>query len=68
MDTVHADRLERARLALEGLSIGDSFGERFFGHTSEKLDWMIQARVHPEGVWHLSILRQGIRRTVFVML
>lgn len=51
MDTIHADRLERARLALEGLSIGDSFGERFFGHTSEKLDWMIQSRVHPEGVW-----------------
>lgn len=24
------DRLERARLSLEGLSVGDAFGERFF--------------------------------------
>jgi ADP-ribosylglycohydrolase len=26
----HADRMARARLALEGLSVGDAFGERFF--------------------------------------
>ena len=27
----HAARIARARLALDGLSIGDAFGERFFG-------------------------------------
>jgi ADP-ribosylglycohydrolase len=28
--TEHAQRMERARLSLEGLSIGDAFGECFF--------------------------------------
>ena len=28
----HAARMARARLSLDGLSLGDAFGERFFGH------------------------------------
>lgn len=31
-DSTNIARLERARLSLEGLSIGDAFGERFFAH------------------------------------
>jgi hypothetical protein len=27
----HAERMERAQLALDGLSVGDAFGEQFFG-------------------------------------
>lgn len=26
----HVDRMTRARLSLDGLSVGDAFGERFF--------------------------------------
>lgn len=28
----HAERIARARLSLEGLSLGDAFGERYFAH------------------------------------
>lgn len=30
LPTDHADRMARARLSLDGLSVGDAFGERFF--------------------------------------
>lgn len=40
----HADRLARARLSLEGLSVGDAFGERFFSAQSE---WLISHRALP---------------------
>ena len=30
--TTPTTRLERAHIALEGLSVGDAFGERFFLH------------------------------------
>ena len=32
MTSLDSTRFARARLALEGLSIGDAFGERFFVH------------------------------------
>ena len=31
------DAISRARLSLDGLSVGDAFGERFFGPSSEVL-------------------------------
>jgi ADP-ribosylglycohydrolase len=37
----HADRMARARLSLEGLSVGDAFGQQFFG-------WPEDARVSRE--------------------
>src|SRR5689334_6820995 len=33
-DEDHFARLQRARGSLEGLSVGDAFGEQFFGHLS----------------------------------
>lgn len=46
-------RLERARLALDGLSVGDAFGERFFAHwgTAEK---MVAERALPRPPWHFT--------------
>ena len=46
----HDARMARAHLALEGLSLGDGFGERFFG----KPEWvvpMIEQRALPAGPW-----------------
>lgn len=48
----HAARLARAVLSLDGLSIGDAFGERFFVHP-ETVDALIEQRALPGGrVWH----------------
>lgn len=45
----HAERIARARLALEGLSVGDALGERFFS------PWVREAclarRTVPDGIW-----------------
>lgn len=43
--------LGRARLALEGLSVGDAFGERFFG-SPEAARTRIANRVLPPGPWY----------------
>lgn len=43
----HADRLGRAFDALEGLSVGDAFGQQFFSYP----EW-IGSRTLPPGVWH----------------
>jgi ADP-ribosylglycohydrolase len=48
-DTAFA-RLERARLSLEGLSVGDAFGERFFVPPFELLP-MLNRRELPPGPW-----------------
>jgi hypothetical protein len=42
--------IERAYLSLEGLSVGDAFGERFFGNPA-RVAALIERRVAPEGVW-----------------
>jgi ADP-ribosylglycohydrolase len=47
---MHASRLERARLALDGLSVGDAFGERFFG-PPEKVTPRIEQRLLPADPW-----------------
>jgi ADP-ribosylglycohydrolase len=50
LTTRSADALARARLALEGLSIGDSFGERFFVAPT-LVDLLLQARAVPAPPW-----------------
>jgi ADP-ribosylglycohydrolase len=44
------DALSRARLSLDGLSIGDAFGERFFGPSGEALR-RISRRELPDAPW-----------------
>ncbi|MBA2556283.1 MAG: ADP-ribosylglycohydrolase family protein [Chloroflexi bacterium] len=43
-------RLATARLALEGLSVGDAFGERFFGKPSTVSGWLESGDL-PPGLW-----------------
>jgi hypothetical protein len=48
---VAEERVSRARLALEGPSIGDAFGEQFFvGDDAAALDRVVR-RVTPDGPW-----------------
>ncbi len=42
--------MARARLALDGLSAGDAFGERFFG-SPERIEPLLAARAFPPGPW-----------------
>ncbi|MCB9642618.1 MAG: ADP-ribosylglycohydrolase family protein [Myxococcales bacterium] len=42
--------IERALLSLQGLSVGDALGERFFGEASSFLPALLERRV-PEGTW-----------------
>src|SRR5258708_12824163 len=44
------DALERTWLSLDGLSVGDAFGERFFGSTHEVLQ-RISRRELPDAPW-----------------
>ncbi|HEU4410109.1 MAG TPA: ADP-ribosylglycohydrolase family protein [Polyangiaceae bacterium] len=46
----HAARLERARLALEGLSLGDAFGQCFFTNPA-LVEGLIAARAVPAPPW-----------------
>ncbi len=46
----HETRLRRALLALDGLSMGDAFGERFFGSPSVALA-RIESRTLPDAPW-----------------
>jgi ADP-ribosylglycohydrolase len=46
----HATRLARARLSLDGLSVGDAFGERFFANP-HSVEWVIEARALPAPPW-----------------
>ena len=49
----HADRMRRARLSLEGLSLGDSFGERFFVPPA-LAESLVERRVLPAPPWHYT--------------
>jgi ADP-ribosylglycohydrolase len=42
--------IERAWLSLEGLSVGDAFGERFFG-PPDRVTQLIAQRAEPGGLW-----------------
>ncbi len=46
-----AARLERAWLSLEGLSIGDAFGEQFFLRYTHIAEALIAQRAEPPGPW-----------------
>jgi len=47
------ERLERARRALEGLSVGDAFGERFFTHP-DTVEGLIADRALPAPPWRYT--------------
>ena len=38
---------QRSRLSLDGLSVGDAFGQMFFYIPSDRLDWMLNNRLAP---------------------
>ena len=43
-------RLRRARVSLDGLSLGDAFGERFFAPPDVMIPWLT-TRTLPPGPW-----------------
>jgi ADP-ribosylglycohydrolase len=49
----HLERMERARLALDGLSVGDAFGERFF-HPARVITLMGGTRETPPPIWRYT--------------
>lgn len=53
MTDTHESRLERARVSLEGLSVGDAFGERFFVHPAA-LHLLINDRALPAPPWRFT--------------
>jgi ADP-ribosylglycohydrolase len=46
----HAQRMERVRLSLDGLSIGDAFGQTFF-YRETSVEWAIHLRQTAEPPW-----------------
>jgi hypothetical protein len=52
-DVQRADRLRRAHASLEGLSIGDAFGNRFFTSPSS-VERLIELRALPAGEWNYT--------------
>ncbi|MGL5875120.1 MAG: ADP-ribosylglycohydrolase family protein [Xenococcaceae cyanobacterium] len=58
--------IQRAELALEGLSLGDAFGQMFFGN-GEIVSAMVESRALPAPPWYLtddSIMAIGIVETL----
>ena len=49
----HPERMERAHLALMGLSVGDAFGECFFG-PAQVLQLVRSVRTLPPSPWHYT--------------
>lgn len=45
------ERMARARLALDGLSVGDAFGEKFFGPPDRAIEQIV-ARAIPASPWY----------------
>lgn len=50
-DNMHHIRLERARIALEGLSVGDGFGERWFFVAPELMQTLVLEHAEPAPIW-----------------
>ncbi|MFC1852479.1 ADP-ribosylglycohydrolase family protein [candidate division CSSED10-310 bacterium] len=50
---VESSSIELAKLSLEGLSVGDAFGEQFFGEP-ELVKSAIRHRQLPESPWHVT--------------
>lgn len=62
----HDIRMERVLLSLDGLSLGDAFGEQFFG-LPERIERLIESRTVPEGPWHYTddtVMALGIVETL----
>src|SRR5437870_155098 len=53
-DPDHASRLARARISLDGLSVGDAFGERFFVHPDDVAEVLIRCRSVPAPSWDFT--------------
>ncbi len=49
----HEERMNRARVALDGLSVGDAFGERFFVSPAT-VEGLIEQRALPAAPWRWS--------------
>jgi ADP-ribosylglycohydrolase len=54
MPDQHDERLARARLSLEGLSVGDGFGGFFEGARPESLPHHLKSRTLPPRPWHFT--------------
>lgn len=54
MASSHEERLQRARLSLEGLSVGDAFGGFFEGGRPESLPYHLKTRTLPSRPWHYT--------------
>ncbi len=52
--TTPTERLARARLSLEGLSIGDAIGGFFEMSTSKRLTQVVTTQTLPSGIWHFT--------------
>ncbi len=50
----HQSRMQRAQLALDGLSIGDAFGERFFSWPPQIISQVIAGREMRERWWRYT--------------
>ncbi|HEX7653550.1 MAG TPA: ADP-ribosylglycohydrolase family protein, partial [Verrucomicrobiae bacterium] len=62
----HAQRMELARLSLDGLSVGDGFGECFFT-APDTIERRLEHRQEPPGPWFVtddSIMALSITRTL----
>ncbi len=53
LPTNHDERMRRARIALEGLSVGDAFGERFFTNPA-MVESLIASRALPAAPWRYT--------------
>lgn len=54
MGSQNKERLQRARIALEGLSVGDGFGENWFYVPLELIAGLIEARAMPASPWNYT--------------
>lgn len=52
--TTHQDRLARARISLEGLSVGDALGGFLEGSNRAKTNVIVVNRQPPRGEWHYT--------------
>jgi ADP-ribosylglycohydrolase len=53
METTKEVRLQRAINSLQGLSVGDAFGEKFFVHP-DVVENLINSRAMPSGIWYYT--------------
>ena len=54
LPTDHETKMDRVRLSLDGLSIGDAFGQGFFMRTNERAEEAIAAHQLPAAPWYYT--------------